>query len=81
MNPLDISLTAAYFGKTPPQQLFEYHSNGQVEFHGIAARGIAEGTAAWYITKSAFNGNNQVTSVKVAPVQSRWTDRSSLTYS
>ena len=80
MNALDISLAAGYFGKTPPTQRFAYHSSGQVEFHGIAQRGSAESAAAWYVTKSTFNGSNQVTDIKVAPQLSVWDDRSSLSF-
>jgi len=80
MNPLDISLTAAYFGKTPPTQRFTYNANGQVEFHGIAQRGSGDSAAAWYVTKSTFNNSNQVTDVKVAPQLSIWNNRATLTY-
>ncbi len=80
MNPLDISLAAGRFGQTPPQQRFAYHANGQIEFHGIGKRGTADSAAAWYVTKSTFNGNNQVTDIKVAPQQSVWDDRATLVF-
>lgn len=80
MNPLDISLASAYFGKTPPRQEFRYHANGQIEYHGLTQRGRATSQAEWYVTKSIFNANGQVISVLVAPPMSIFDNYATLSY-
>ena len=80
MNPMDISLTAAYFGKTPPRQKFAYHANGQVEYHGIAPRGRDTSDAEWYVIKVTYNGSAQITDITSSPPLSVWDDYLTLSY-
>lgn len=82
MNINDLSNfgVVATFGNEPATHRFIRHSNGMVEYQGIAQRGIAEGDAAWYVVKMTYDSNRFLTSIKAAPRNSIWTNYASLTY-
>jgi len=61
------------------------YSGGQYPIYiGVAASGSETSAAAWQIRKFAYDGNNNVTSIKYAATGAAdqiWDNRASLTYS
>ena len=59
---------------------FAYNSSGDVEYHGIAARGTAASASAWLVERFTYNSDGNVTLIDTAVVDSVWNDRATLTY-
>ena len=87
MNPTDWALFKRQGLGDWYQRLLDYDGAGNLIYIGLAGRGVAtsapaSGTSApgWIVFKLAYDGSGNLTSVKTAPENSIWDDRSTLSY-
>lgn len=62
-----------------PQRLLDYVS-GNLTYEGIAPRGAATSDAVWFIQKFAYDGDNNLISIKTSPSNQTWDGRAASTY-
>jgi YD repeat-containing protein len=66
-------------------QQFDYDTNGNLLYHGVAEPGTATSAAAWQIKQFTYDGSSRLTAVLYAggsvALTSVWDNRASLTYS
>lgn len=81
MNPNELAAHGIIhkFGTEPVQQRFIKHSNGMVEYHGIAKRGKATSDSSWSVIKLTYSGTF-LTTIQAAPANSIWDNYASLDY-
>ena len=63
------------------QDVWVAHSNGQVEYHGVARKGAATSDTLWWVEKFVYNGSGFCTSRVSSQENQIFDDYLTLSYS